>query len=110
MSDERGRSHRGTDAGPQHVSRAMEKILGRLGGAPSASVMELVFSRWEEIAGPECVQHVQPLRVGNATLTVSVDHPAWATKARMESGRMLRRLTDLGETSIDRIEVVVERP
>ncbi len=108
MSADR-RRHRGIDAGPQHVSEAMERVLGRLGGAPSANVMDLVFGRWEEIAGPECAQHMQPLRVGGNTLTVSVDHPAWATKARMESGRMLRRLKDLGEASIERIEVVVER-
>ena len=42
-------------------------------------------------------------------LVVAVEHPAWATRARMESGQILARLRELGETSIERLEVVVER-
>ena len=41
---------------------------------------------------------------------MAVDHPAWATRARMESGQILARLQELGETPIERLEVVVERP
>jgi hypothetical protein len=42
-------------------------------------------------------------------LVLGADHPAWATRARMESGRILRRVHELGDTTIERIEVVVQR-
>jgi hypothetical protein len=110
MSEKRRRSHRGIDPGPQHVAGAMEQLLGRLGDAPTPHVLELVFTRWEEIAGAECAAHVQPLRVQGAKLIVGVEHPAWATRARMESAQILRRLNEQGETAITQIEVVVQRP
>jgi predicted nucleic acid-binding Zn ribbon protein len=71
--------------------------------------MEVVFTRWEEVVGEELAAHLRPVRVDGQALVVAVDHPAWATRARMESGLILARLQDLGETSIDRLEVVVER-
>jgi predicted nucleic acid-binding Zn ribbon protein len=100
----------GVDPGPQHIGGAMDKLLKRMGGSPSVHVMQLVFEQWRDIAGPDCADHVQPLRVQGNTLTVGVEHPAWATRARMESAEMLARLRDLGDSSIERIEVVVQRP
>jgi predicted nucleic acid-binding Zn ribbon protein len=88
----------------------MARVLGRLGGAPSVSTMELVFTRWDEVAGPELASHLRPLRVQNAVLVLGVEHPAWATRARMEAEGILGRVRELGDTSISRIEVVVQRP
>jgi predicted nucleic acid-binding Zn ribbon protein len=50
------------------------------------------------------------MRLQNSTLIVGADHPAWATRARMESERILANARQLGDTTIDRIEVVVQRP
>jgi predicted nucleic acid-binding Zn ribbon protein len=72
--------------------------------------MELLFTRWEEVAGPELSGHVRPMRLQNSTLVVAADHPAWATRARMDSERILVRTRELGDTTIERIEVVVQRP
>jgi predicted nucleic acid-binding Zn ribbon protein len=72
--------------------------------------MELVFSRWEELAGTELAGHLRPLRLQNSTLVVGADHPAWATRARLESAHLLARVRALGDTTIERIEVVVQRP
>jgi predicted nucleic acid-binding Zn ribbon protein len=72
--------------------------------------MAVVFTRWAEVAGPDLEEHVQPLRINGTTLLVAADHPAWATRTRMESGPMLERAKALGETLIERIEVVVQRP
>jgi predicted nucleic acid-binding Zn ribbon protein len=47
--------------------------------------MELVFARWEELVGAELAAHSQPMRLQDSTLVVGADHPAWATRARMES-------------------------
>jgi predicted nucleic acid-binding Zn ribbon protein len=98
------------DNGPRPVGDSMPRVLGRLGSAPTPAVMEAVFTRWEELVGTELGAHLRPQRVDGRVLVVAVEHPAWATRARMESGQILARLQDLGETSIDRLEVVVERP
>jgi predicted nucleic acid-binding Zn ribbon protein len=97
------------DNGPRPLGDSMPRLLGRLGSAPTPAVMEAVFTRWEELVGPELGAHLRPQRVDGRVLVVSVEHPVWATRARMESGRILARLRDLGETSVDRLEVVVER-
>jgi predicted nucleic acid-binding Zn ribbon protein len=100
----------GFDAGPQHVGQAMAKVLGRLGAAPSAQAMELVFTRWEEVVGVELAHHLHPVRLQGTTLVVGVEQPTWATRARMESEQILARVRQLGDTTIERIEVVVQRP
>ncbi len=87
----------------------MPQVLGRLGSAPTPAVMEAVFTRWEELVGAELGGHVRPLRVDGRALVVAVEHPVWATRARMESGQILARLKEWGDTSIERLEVVVER-
>jgi predicted nucleic acid-binding Zn ribbon protein len=72
--------------------------------------MAVVFTQWAEVAGPALEDHVRPLRMDGSTLLVAADHPAWASRTRMESGAMLARAKALGETVIERIEVVVQRP
>ena len=109
MSPDRRRRSSGPDQGPQPVGPAIARVLGRIGASPSAQTMELVFTRWEEVAGAELSGHLRPMRLHNSALVVGADHPAWATRARMESGQILARLKALGETSIERLEVVVER-
>jgi predicted nucleic acid-binding Zn ribbon protein len=91
------------------VGDAIAKVLSRLGAAPSLQTMELVFTRWEEVAGEDLAAHLRPMRLQNAALIVGADHPAWATRGRMESGRILDRIRQLGDTTIERIEVVVQR-
>jgi predicted nucleic acid-binding Zn ribbon protein len=71
--------------------------------------MELVFTRWDEVAGVELASHVRPMRLQNSTLVIGADHPVWATRARMASEEMLVQLHRWGDTSIERIEVVVQR-
>jgi predicted nucleic acid-binding Zn ribbon protein len=88
----------------------MAKVLGRIGSAPSPETMELLFARWEEVVGAEFSDHLRPQRLEGSTLVVGVDHPVWATRARMESERILSRVRQLGDRSIERIEVVVLRP
>jgi predicted nucleic acid-binding Zn ribbon protein len=110
MSPEGRRRKWGADTGPQPVGDSIAKVLGRIGASPSPQTMELVFTRWDEVAGVELSGHLQPMRLQNSTLIVGADHPAWATRARMESERILTRVHQLGDTTIERIEVVVQRP
>jgi predicted nucleic acid-binding Zn ribbon protein len=99
--------HRGP-SGLRRVGDSVQHLLGRL-GAPSPPLMEAVFTRWPEVAGTELAAHARPLRVDGGALVVAVDHAAWATRARMESGRILARVHELGGVAVERLEVVVER-
>ncbi len=108
MSDRGRRSSRRHDGGPQHVGLSMAKVLGRIGASPSPT-MELVFTRWVEVVGAELAEHLQPVRVDGPVLVVGAAHPAWATRARMDSAQILARARALGDTTIERIEVVVQR-
>jgi predicted nucleic acid-binding Zn ribbon protein len=96
--------------GPQPVADSIAKVLSRIGAAPTAQTLELLFTRWEEVVGPELARHVQPQRLQNAILVVAADHPVWATRARMEAERIRARARELGDSGIERVEVVVQRP
>lgn len=108
MSSGAGRRHR-PDNGPQQVGPAIAKVLSRIGAVPSPQTMELIFTRWEELAGAELAAHLHPMRLQNATLVLGADQPAWATRGRMEAERILKRVHQLGDTTITRVEVVVQR-
>lgn len=108
MSPPRGPT--GPDRGPQPVGSSLGRVLAKLGASPSPETMDVIFSRWPEVAGPELAAHVRPLRLQKATLVVAADHAAWATRARLASEEVLGRIHALGDRSITRLEVVVQRP
>jgi len=89
---------------------SVARLLGRLGAPPAPATMEAVFARWGEVVGDEVGAHLRPVRVDGSVLVVAADHPAWATRARMESAQILARLRPRCDTPIERLEVVVERP
>ena len=95
--------------GPRRVGESMPRLLGRL-GAPPTEVLEVVFTRWSEVVTGDLGAHLRPLRVDRRVLVVAADHPAWATRARLESAAILARVHALGDSPIERLEVVVERP
>jgi predicted nucleic acid-binding Zn ribbon protein len=96
--------------GPRRVGDAMPRLLRRLGVPASPATLEAVFARWDEVVEGDLGAHVRPLRVDGRTLVVAVDHSAWATRARMQTAHILARVQALGDTEIDRLEVLVERP
>jgi predicted nucleic acid-binding Zn ribbon protein len=110
MNNDPPRRARRGDSGPLPVAHSMAKVLGRLGAPPSLDTMEMVFNRWPEVAGPELADHLQPVRVRGNVLVVGAEHPAWVTRCRIESERMLGTLRAMGDITIERIEVVLQRP
>ena len=96
--------------GPKRVGETMPRLLQRLGVPASPATLEAVFARWDEVVEGDLGGHVRPLRVDGRTLVVAVDHPAWATRTRMQSAQILARVRALGDTAIERLEVLVERP
>ena len=88
----------------------MEKVLAASAASPSPQTMELVFTRWEEVAGAElaaihdrCGCRIRRWWWGSITRP-GPPGPAWNPSA------ILRRVHELGDTTIERIEVVVQRP
>jgi predicted nucleic acid-binding Zn ribbon protein len=88
----------------------MAKVLGRLGAPPSVDTMEIIFTRWAEVVGAELADHVHPVRVHGDVLVIRADHPAWVTRARMDSEHIVAAARGLGDTTVQRIEVVLQRP
>jgi predicted nucleic acid-binding Zn ribbon protein len=87
----------------------MPRVLRRI-GAPSPVTMAVVFTRWADVAGEVLARHVEPLRIDGSTLLLTADHPTWATRARIESRAIIERARALGDTHIERIEIVIQRP
>ena len=108
MSAARRRPWR-SDSGPQPVATSMEELLGRLGVPSSLGTMEVIFTRWDEVVGAELAAHTAPVRIQGNVLTIGADHPAWVTRSRMASGQILERARALGDTTVERIEVVLQR-
>lgn len=100
---------RAGSGGPQRVGVSIPRVLHRLGAPHAPSTLDALFNRWDEIAGPELAPHVRPVRLDGTTLVVAVEHAAWATRARVESGRIMAALRSLGEVPLERLQVVVER-
>jgi predicted nucleic acid-binding Zn ribbon protein len=99
----------GRHDGPRPVGDSMPRLLARLGASPAPALMDVVFTRWEEVVGAELGGHLRPLRVDGRALVVAADHPAWATRARMASAHIVSRVSALANTPVERLEVVVER-
>jgi predicted nucleic acid-binding Zn ribbon protein len=107
---ERGRRIRRPDQGPQPVANSMAKLLGRLGAPQSLDTIEVIFTRWPEVVGAELAAHLQPVRVHGNVLVVSADHPTWVTRCRMDAERIVATARALGDTTVERVEVVLQRP
>jgi predicted nucleic acid-binding Zn ribbon protein len=90
---------------PRPVRESLERVTARLGMAPP-DVLGHVFTRWEELVGADVAAHATPLTLRDATLTISVDHPAWATSLRILSADLIRRITEgVGPAAV--VEIVV---
>lgn len=64
---------------------------------------------WDSIVGPEFAQHSTPGEIVGGVLSVSVSHPAWATRLRMEAQQIIKNLRLKG-IGVTRIDVEGQRP
>lgn len=93
---------------PDRVGASLDRLLGSLGGARSATVSGL-HQRWDEVVGSAIAAHTRPLRVRDGVLLVATDDPAWAAELRWLGDELAAQARDvLGDPSIERIEVRVE--
>jgi predicted nucleic acid-binding Zn ribbon protein len=75
----------------------------------STSALGGVFGRWEEAVGNALAAHVQPVKLDGTTLVVQVDEPAWATQLKFLEATLKKRLLEVADATIERIEVRVAR-
>jgi predicted nucleic acid-binding Zn ribbon protein len=94
--------------GPRPVKDGLEGLARRL-GAPTASSLGAVFSKWDDVVGATVAAHARPLSLTDGVLVVAVDEPGWATQLRYLTNDLLARLADVaGPGVVGRIELRVE--
>jgi predicted nucleic acid-binding Zn ribbon protein len=93
---------------PRPIRDGLEPMARRL-GAPTASSLGAVFSRWEEAVGTSVAAHARPVSLSDGVLVVAVDQPGWATQLRYLANDLLGRLADVaGEGVVGRIDIRVD--
>jgi predicted nucleic acid-binding Zn ribbon protein len=99
----------GKDTGPRPLDASLDAVSKKLGVGDSRGLGRL-FAHWPEIVGTGMAEHVQPVRVDQEALVVSVDHPAWATQVRHLGQQLLDLVAErTGMARPVRVEVRVRR-
>jgi len=109
MTSRRDRpEYRDREQAPRLVRDSLESLARRL-GAPTASSLGAVFSRWDETVGPGIALHARPVSLTDGVLVVEVDEPGWATQLRYLSSDLIGRLGAVaGEGVVGRIDLRVK--
>lgn len=95
---------------PRRLRDSLDRYAKRV-GAPQASALGAVFSRWGDIVGEGVVAHARPISLVGGALVVAVEEPGWATQLRFLEAEILARLEQVAGAGVaDRVEVRVERP
>ncbi len=97
-------------SGPQPLPDLLRRAMSHLGGGIEPTALAALFSGWDQIAGSPMADHVRPVRMDIRTLVVTVDHPAWATKARASGAQLLTRVGETTGHRPGRLDVLVRRP
>lgn len=91
---------------PPPLADALEAFVQRRGWGRRLDGAK-VHDRWEEIAGRQVAEHVQPVRLHGGVLVLRADSSAWATQVRYLTGELLARANDvLGEGQVTSVTVV----
>ncbi|MGA1034195.1 MAG: DciA family protein [Ilumatobacteraceae bacterium] len=91
---------------PMPLSAALDSVLRSLRG-PDREEAGGVFGRWEDAVGETVARHVTPVRLSEGILLVEVDEPAWATQFEFMAGEVRRRLAEVLNVNVERIDVRV---
>ncbi len=94
------------DEDPMTLASSLDSVMRSLRG-PDRAEAGGVFGRWEETVGETVAIHVSPIRLSDGVLLVEVDEPAWATQFEFMAGDVRRRLAEVAQVTVDRIEVRV---
>jgi predicted nucleic acid-binding Zn ribbon protein len=93
-----------SEPNPPRIGELLDRVVRGL-GSPGSDVIEEVFRRWPEVAGP-LAEHATPVSVRDGVLVVAVNHAAWATEVRYRQHEVLDRLDErVGAGRVNRIDV-----
>ena len=93
---------------PATLHGQLTRLLASLGSDDAASVKG-VFGAWTQLVGDAVAEHVQPVKLDQATLVVEVDDPHWATEIRFLSASLCEKISQLTTTPVTSLEVRVKR-
>ena len=96
-------------AGPKPLRQSLDRVTRSLGG-PEAAVLAAVFGGWDDIVGAVVAAHSWPFTLAEGTLTVGVDHSAWATQLTYLEGELRRRIAEVSGADVVRRVRVTVRP
>lgn len=91
---------------PRSLGDSLDGLMRSLRG-PGRRAIGGVFGGWDDAVGPAVAEHVRPVRLDNAVLTVEVDDPAWATQVRLLTGDLISRIADATDVQLEAIKVTV---
>lgn len=96
------------DDGVISLSASLDSVVRSLRG-PSREEVGGIFGRWEEAVGEYVARHARPSRFEEGVLVIDVDEPAWVTEIEFRSEEISRRLFEVAQVSVSKIEVRVAR-
>jgi predicted nucleic acid-binding Zn ribbon protein len=76
-------------------------------GAPEVVDLASISAQWERLVGPDIAAHARPSKLKDDVLTVSVDHPAWASELRLLAAQLVQRLRQEAGSTIKSVTVQV---
>ncbi|HVM07661.1 MAG TPA: DUF721 domain-containing protein [Acidimicrobiales bacterium] len=92
---------------PRKIGDSLDSLARRL-GAPAASAVGAVFTRWEEAVGSAVAAHARPVGLADGVLTVAVDDPAWATQLRFLATELVEKVAAVtGPDVVGKVEIKV---
>lgn len=93
--------------GPQRLDDLLAGFVGRRGWRDRVEAVS-VFSRWQQIVGPELDRRCEPVRLAGGLLVVRVQTQAWAAQIRYLLPRIRERAnTLLADQQVERVRLVV---
>ena len=93
--------------GPQLINQSLSELIADQGWSEHLKIGDL-FTRWDEIVGPDIAQNAKPVRLIDGKLFIEARSTAWATQLKLMSDDLKRRIAAEG-LELTGIEVVGPR-
>ena len=77
--------------GPKPVGFGVERVMKHM-AAPQTSIVEAVFSKWEDLVGDVIGAHSKPAGISDGVLTVEVENQAWASEMQWMAEELVRQI------------------
>ena len=96
---------RADDRDPQPLGRLAARLASEQGWTQRLADGQ-VFSRWEQLVGPDLSQHAKPVALNDKELVVKAESTAWATQIRLLQRQLLQRIAaGIGPNVVTRLNV-----